>query len=187
MKVENTITLNEKELKAFEGHYWEPKDLFSRKIRVQGGSLQYDRRNGSVTELAPIAQNKFVMLETPSHVTVEFSKKDGKNRMIVVQDGDVVAELDAYTPVDPKEVDYKPYLGNYFSEELSTQYSIVEKEDKLVATHPRHSDLPLTLIKPDVFQAGRTTLEFTRNGSNAVDGLRAYTGRVKRLRFTKVH
>jgi len=185
-ETEKTISLNEQELKAFEGDYWEAKDLFSRKIQLKDGKLQYDRGNGNVTQLAPIGQNKFVMLDTPGNVTVEFSKKEGKDQMTVNQDGDVVAEMEEYTPIDASKVDFKPYLGSYFSEELTTTYSIVEKEGKLVATHPRHSDLPLTLLKPDVFRAGGTTLEFSRNNTNKIDGLKASTGRVKKLRFNKV-
>jgi len=184
-ETQKSITLSELELRLFEGDYWEAKDLFSRKIALKEGSLQYNRGNGNVTKLAPVANNKFIMLDTPNQVTVEFSKKDGKDQMTVIQDGDVVAEMEEYLPINIGKIDIKPYLGSYFSEELTTTYSIVDEKGKLVATHPRHSDLPLTLLRPDVFRAGGTTLEFTRNSSNMIDGIKASTGRVKRLKFKK--
>lgn len=181
----DTITLKEKELKAFESDYWEAKDLFSRKIYLKEGSLQYDRGNGNVTQLTPIAKNKFKMVDVPGSITVAFLKQHGEHQMVVTQDGDVVAKMEAYAPVDLNDVDIKPYLGSYFSEELSTRYTIIEKDGKPVATHPRHSDLPLSVLKTDIFSSGGTTLEFIRNDSNMIDGLNASTGRVKKLRFTK--
>ena len=184
-KAAHTITLKEEELKGFEGDYWEAKDLFSRKIYLKEGNLQYDRGNGNASQLTPIAKNKFKMVDVPGSITVAFLTQHGVRQMVVTQDGDVIAELEAYSPVDLNDVDIIPYLGNYFSEELSTQYTIVEQDGKLVATHPRHSDLPLGVLKTDIFSSGGTTLEFTRNDSNMIDGLNASTGRVKKLRFTK--
>jgi len=184
-KKEKIITLKNEDLKVYEGNFWDAKGLYARKIYVMDDVLQYDRGNGNVTQLAPTANNKFVMLDVPNEVTVEFIKKDGSAHMVVAQDGEVVAEMENYTPVDTESVDVKPYLGSYSSEELSTTYTVVEKEGKLVATHPRVSDLPLTLLKTDIFSVGGNTVVFTRNDKNIIDGLNVSTGRVKNLRFGK--
>ncbi len=184
-KKEKFIALNNEDLKAYEGNFWDAKGLYARKIYVKDEVLQYDRGNGNVTQLAPTAGNKFVMLDVPGKVTVEFIKKDGLAHMVVAQDGEVVAEMENYTPVDTNSIDVKPYLGSYSSEELSTTYTIVEKEGKLVATHPRVSDLPFTFLKTDVFSVGGNTVVFTRNDKNTIDGLNVSTGRVKNLRFGK--
>lgn len=184
-KKEKAIKLTENELKAFEGHYWDAKDLYSRKIHLKGGSLQYDRSNGNVTELAPIDKNTFKMLNIPTDVIVTFSSKDGKDRMIVSEGETILGTLDEYTAVDPSSIDVKNYLGSYTSEELSTTYTMVEEEGKLIATHPRSSDIPLTLVKSDVFSAGGNTIEFTRDATNTIQGLKTSGGRVKNLKFSK--
>lgn len=180
-----TITLSEKELKAFEGHYWDTQDLYSRKIHLKGGSLQYDRGNGNVTELAPIDKSSFKMLNIPTKVTVTFASEGGQDRMIVSEGETILGTLDEYTPVKASTVDLKPYVGSYTSEELSTTYTIIVQEGKLIATHPRRSDLSLSFVKTDVFNAGGNTLQFTKNNAGSISGLEVSTGRVKNLKFGK--
>jgi len=185
VKAQKTITLSENELKTFEGSYWDAKDLYSRKIHLKGGSLQYNRGNGNVTELAPIGKNKFVMLDIPNEVVVTFESKDGQDRMVVTEGETVLGTLDEYKPIKESAVDLEPYLGSYTSEELSSAYTIIEKEGKLIATHTRSSDIPLSFVKSDVFNAGGNTIVFTKNDSGSVAGLQVSTGRVKNLKFVK--
>ncbi|MGI9550885.1 MAG: serine hydrolase, partial [Aurantibacter sp.] len=184
-ETKKTISLSPKQLKALEGNFWNPKRFYSRKIHLKNDSLMYDRGNDFVTPLAPIAENKFIMVGAPTQVTVEFLKEDGQDRMVVVENGEVVAEMVGYTPVDSASVDLKPYLGTYSSEELSTHYTLVEKKGKLVATHSRHSDLPLNLLKPDIFNGGPYNIEFTRDENNSLEGMKVSTGRVQNLWFVK--
>lgn len=184
-KENETITLTEQELQAFEGYYWDAKDLYSRKIHLKDGSLQYDRGNGNVTELAPLNKNTFVMRDIPNVVKVAFSSEDGQDRMTVSEGQNILGTLKEYTPVNASKIDLAPYLGAYSSAELSTTYTLMEKDGKLVATHPRHSDMPLTLIKPDVYSAGGNTIVFMRNDSNVISGLEVSTGRVRHLKFKK--
>lgn len=180
-----TIDLSEKVLKAFEGYYWDAKDLYSRRIHLREGKLQYDRGNNYVTELGPLDSNTFKMLNVSTEVIVDFVLKNGKKRMIVSEGETVLGTLDEYTAVDPTSVDIKQYLGDYTSEELSTTYTMIEREGKLIATHPRISDIPLTFVKTDVFSAGRNTIEFTRDTTNTIQGLKSSGGRVKNLKFSK--
>ncbi len=180
-----TITLLKAELKGFEGSYWDAKDLYSRKIHLKGNVLQYDRGNGNITELAPVTANTFVMLNIPNEVIVAFVSENGQDRMIVSEGDTVLGRLDEYKPVDPSTIDIRPYLGSYSSDELSTSYKLIEKDGQLTATHPRVSDIPLSLIKTDVFNAGGNTLVFTKNSSGTVNGFKISTGRVKNLKFSK--
>lgn len=180
-----TIALTEAELKGFEGHYWDAQDLYSRHIHFEDGALRYDRGNGNVTELAPISDHEFVMLDIPTVVKVAFISEDGKDRMIVSEGDVVLGNLDAYTPIAESARDMKPYLGSYTSDELSTTYTLVEREGELIGTHPRIPDFPLRFLKKDVFDADGSTVEMIRDASNEVIGLQVSTGRVKRLAFTK--
>ena len=184
-KKQKTVTLSETELKAFEGHYWDAKDLYSRKIHLKDGSLQYDRGNGNVTQLSPISKSKFVMLNTPNEVMVTFSSENGQDRFVVSEGEAVLGTLDKYIPVDATSLDVKSYVGAFVSEELSTTYTMIEKEGVLVATHYRGSDIPLTCVNTDVFSAGGNTVVFTRDNDNKIAGLKVSTGRVKNLVFIK--
>lgn len=182
---EKTITLNENELKAFEGHYWNAKDLYTRIINLKDSSLAYDRGNGYVTKLEPIAKNKFIMLDTPNPMSVAFVSKDGVDGLVVVENDEVAAEMDRYDPDDASKADLEPYLGDYYSEELSTTYTFIEKDSQLVATHARSPDIGLSSVKTDIFKAGGNIVVFTRDSENAIDGLKVSTGRVKNLDFRK--
>ena len=179
------ISLSENELKAFEGHYWDAKDLYSRRIRLQDSILLYDRGNGNITDLAAIAKNTFKMQNISTNVLVKFTFKDGKKGMVVSEGETVLGTLEEYQAVDPATIDMKQYLGSYTSEELSTTYTIVEKEGKLIVTHFKISDLPANFIKKDFFTVGRNTVEFTRDTNNKVSGLQVSGGRVKNLKFRK--
>jgi len=147
--------------------------------------LQYDRGNGNVTELAPLSEHTFTMLNIPNAITVTFVTEDGQQRMRVTEEETVLGTLEKYTPAIASDIYLKSYLGAYTSDEISTTYTIIETEGKLVATHPRSSDIALTPLKADIFKAGGNTIEFTRDGNNTIQGLKVSTGRVRNLKFTK--
>lgn len=180
-----TISLTKEELENFEGHYWSATDLYARKIHVKQGKLHYDRGNGSSSELAAIDKNSFLMLNVPNEVSVNFSSKNGKKHIVVLEGDKTLGTLDEYTPIEESEIEKKSYLGSYTSQELSTTYTIIEKEGVLLATHPRSSDIALFSIKKDVFKAGGNTIVFTRNKASEINGLEVSTGRVKNLKFIK--
>lgn len=180
-----TISLSETELEAFEGHYWDARDLYGRRIHLTDGKLQYDRGNGNTTELAPISKNGFLMQQIPGQVKVTFVSEDGKDRMIVSEGTEILGELDRYLPVATSSIDLAAYVGRYTSSELRTSYTLVLQDGQLVATHPRNSDMSLRLVKMDVFDAEGNTVVFVRNTTDEVVGLEISTGRAKRLAFKK--
>ncbi len=114
-KIPRTIRLKEKDLKAFENYFWNVKAALSRRIYIKNDTLQYARGGGNETALAPIAKNKFVMLNVPGLVTVEFSAEAGKDRMIVYQQNQPDFICEAYDYTDPVSIDLKQYQGSFYS------------------------------------------------------------------------
>ena len=91
-------------------------------------------------------------------------------------------------PFDASKVKLSDYTGRYYSEELETYYDLEVKNDTLIAHHQRHDDFKLIPTKPDGFQATAWwmgNLEFTRDGGRKVNGMKANSGRVMNLGFTR--
>jgi CubicO group peptidase (beta-lactamase class C family) len=186
VKHPKTITLNSKELAAFENYFWNEPSTLSRRIYVTNDTLRYNRGGTNETQLVAIAKNKFMMLNVPGLVTVEFKTEAGKDKMIVRQENqpDFIAE--AYDYADPSTVDLKQYQGSFYSEELDTRYVFTVTDNILVAKHRRKSDISNQMIKADYFNnpAG-IQLRFVRDNSNEITGIYATTGRMRNLWFQK--
>ncbi|NND79828.1 MAG: beta-lactamase family protein [Maribacter sp.] len=186
VKEPKTINLSSKALTAFENYFWNEESALSRRIYVKKDTLRYNRGGTNETPLAAIAKKKFMMLNVPGLVTVEFKTEEGKDRMIVVQENqpDFIAE--AYEYVEPSKVDLKQYEGSFFSEELDTRYLFTVFNGVLMAKHRRNSDIPNKMIKADYFNnpAG-VQLQFVRDNTNGIIGINVTTGRVRDLWFQK--
>ena len=181
-----TIALNSKELLAFENYFWNESSALSRRIYVKNDTLRYNRGGTNETPLVAIAKNKFMMLNVPGLITVDFRTVAGKDKIIVHQENqsDFIAE--AYDYVDPSTVDLKQYQGSFYSEELDTRYVFTVVNGELVAKHRRNSDISYQMIKADYFnnQAG-IHLHFVRDDTDKISGINASTGRIRNLWFKK--
>jgi len=80
------------------------------------------------------------------------------------------------------------FTGTYKSDELSTDYTIKVKEDKLIMTHPRFTDITLTAIAEDKFSGANDfsfEISFIRK-SNTITGFSISNFGVKNLVFAKL-
>ena len=79
------------------------------------------------------------------------------------------------------------FVGDYYTEELDTTYTIAVSENGLVAKHIRHDDISLTYA--DGHFLGNTwffpEIHFTRDDTERVTGFRLTGGRIKNLHFEK--
>ncbi|MBT8308206.1 MAG: beta-lactamase family protein [Maribacter sp.] len=181
-----TIVLNSEELAAFENYFWHEKSALSRRIYVKNDTLRYNRGGTNETPLAAIGKNKFMMLNVPGLITVEFKTEAGKDKMVVYQENQPDFIAMAYDYIDPSTIDLKQYQGSFYSEELDTRYEFTPVKGKLVAKHRRNSDIVYQMIKADHFnnRAG-IHLHFVRDDTNKISGINVTTGRIRNLWFKK--
>jgi hypothetical protein len=94
---------------------------------------------------------------------------------------DLVSEADLGGEVLPE------YLGEYYSHEVQTSYSMTMEADQLKMYHPRHGDIPLKLEFRDVFSGDWPigTVEVSRSPDGQVQGLFISNGRVRNAWFEK--
>jgi CubicO group peptidase (beta-lactamase class C family) len=165
------ISLSTSQLQKFEGDYWEPIEGYKRKIYVKNDTLMYFRSKESESKLVPVGPNRFKMLGDSEDVTVVFNTNKNKEPQLqfYVNDRPPLQML-AYTPVK-----LKGYTGTFYSEELSTFYSFLLKDNKLIAEHPRLDAIEFLPIQKDVFRSDSRNyknLTFVRNRKNKIVGLR---------------
>ncbi|MEM7382330.1 MAG: serine hydrolase, partial [Bacteroidota bacterium] len=183
------IELSEVEMQSFAGSYWNESGSYSRKIHFANDTLRYFRGENNESPLMPINQNTFQMLNVGVDLKVEFKEDEGQKAMIVTIDGGdpIISEL--FEPQSYSSTDLAGFTGAFYSDELSTAYTLIIRNDSLIATHPRHSDFSLTPIKEDMFSADRWyfgNIRFERNLDNSISGIRVSNGRVRNLLFEKV-
>jgi hypothetical protein len=95
---------------------------------------------------------------------------------------------EAKTPFDPSVVKLGDFTGRYTSPELETSYEFVISNDTLIAHHFRHDDIRLTPAEKDVFNSNAWFMgrvEFIRDKTNRVSGLKVNNGRVRNLLFNR--
>jgi len=90
----------------------------------------------------------------------------------------------------PGAAELKAFVGDYYSMELETTYTIALANGRLTATHPRHGTSTLTPTLTDTFGADAWwfmgSIHFMRDGAGRVTGFEASSGRVRHVRFEKV-
>jgi len=84
--------------------------------------------------------------------------------------------------------DLSPYPGVYWSDELETQYTILLKGTKLIASHAHHGEIELVSVGKDRFAGGEwfmPSANFLRDSSDRVTGLTLGGGRLVGIHFVR--
>lgn len=93
------------------------------------------------------------------------------------------------TTTTPKyTTNLKDFTGEYYSDELATEYTVKIKNDKLIMTHSRLSDIELTRIADSKFtgiNSFKFELEFVRNGKD-IAGLKISNFGAKNVKFRRI-
>lgn len=176
-----------KHLRNKVGTYYDSDSGMLSQVRFKDGRLTL-RALGLNVELAPISHNKFITLDAPFEVTIDFlDEKNGKfQKMSIQRQQREPIMLDAIVPVTLDDAQRKAYTGNYYSEELDITYSIVV-EDKQLLFKMRRNTRTLRPTIADQFQirGEGMRIDFFRNEKKQITGFSIKAGRVKNIRFHK--
>ena len=183
------VQVPEQELNAVAGSYFNFASNNFRRIFVKNGKLFYSR-GGSESELAPLGDNRFLMLGVPDRIEIAFKRPraGGPLQMFTSANGKVFIVHDSVTPATYTPQQLADFAGKYHSDEIEATYTVTLSGDKLMLTRTGlDTDTPLTLQFAETFFApGTGTLRFTRN-KDRISGFSLSTGRVRALRFAKVN
>ncbi|HYD51327.1 MAG TPA: serine hydrolase domain-containing protein [Gemmatimonadaceae bacterium] len=147
-------------------------------VSVRGDSLFIGRTSGPT--LVPIGPRRFRVTGQPDEA--EF-----------LTDGTMLqhfpgrrapARWTRHEPVRRSDVVLTDYAGTYHSEELGATYTVTPNDSGLVLRTRWSNEMPITPVYRDTF-GGRYLVDFTR-ANGTVDGFLVSSGRVRKVRFTRV-
>lgn len=177
------IKLTESQLAAKAGIYRDPKTGGTRRLEMRDGQLWAVLFDDLVLPLNPTSAEKFEAQGYP--FKIEFVERDGKRELHEVGFGKPTIFEWVDVPQLTKE-QLQEFVGVYHSDELDTNYRVEQTDKGLVLKHYKHQPMPLIPSAKDAF-IGLGDLQFTRDSSGKVDGFTWFTGRIRKLRFERVH
>jgi CubicO group peptidase (beta-lactamase class C family) len=187
-KTTETISIDLKVLSTYIGEF-ELRPGFTITITESNGKLSAKATEQSVVSLIPLSITEFEVVGVDAKV--EFIPNGGENvKSFKLHQGGQIMEASRLKAFDKMAVKLGDFSGNFYSEELSTTYSLIIAQGKLIAKHSRLSDFDLNPIKEDVFsgEAGAFgQVEFIRDTNNIVTGFKVSNGRVRNLYFEKMN
>ena len=174
-------------LKAYVGEY-EIQPGFVLTITEEDGSLFGQATGQPKFGLKAVSTTEFSVEEVDAKITFH-RDVDLKINLLKLHQGGV-SDARRMMPLDKSSVNLGEYVGQFHSDELSTEYTFIIKNDTLFATHPRLSDIKMTPTKADIFNGdawffGQT--EFVRDQNGSVTGCKVSSGRVRNVWFKKVN
>jgi len=176
------------ELERIAGLYWSPDNRFTREIRVDDGKLMYVRSPENKTELAPLANGAYRMIDVPVLVEVRFEPTDTAptTRMVVTVAGDDSTTLERIDPWHPSANELRPFAGTYYNDELDTEYTVEVEDDGLLVQADAPNETALVPVIQGLFtttDGGSFRFEWTAEG--AVETFTIDAGRARGLKFVK--
>lgn len=170
------------------GVYWSGTSGMVMELSLQNGKLLAEAFGESV-QIAPVTETDFVTVAAPFDLRISF-EKPGRGKpwlMHVCEEGERPDTLKMIEVVLSGTDQLAEYVGEYASEELRVTYQLVLEDGNLFV---RHKNAPKDPLRPgfsDMFWVDPITLLFTRDDRARVSGFTVDTGRVRQVRFVRVH
>ncbi|WP_109098855.1 serine hydrolase [Aquimarina sp. AU58] len=182
------IRLSNKKLKQFEGIYWSDIEKIGRKVYVKNDTLRYSSSETSEWPLVAIGKNTFEMLlrqyENP------IVKFDGGTHQMIITFSNGSPGIFEFLQSNQQQNtnDLTALVGDYYSSELKTTYSILLKESDIYCEHIRHGKIKIKQLYNNIFSGGWPIgiIEIERDKEGKVNGLRMSNGRTRNVWFKKV-
>jgi CubicO group peptidase (beta-lactamase class C family) len=183
------VTLSAEQLEKKAGTYFNANRAALREVTCAEGRLQYQR-----FDLVPLSENRFFIEKEPE-IQVEFCPTaEGTPAGVKTISPSGEYGYDRVEAVSLTADDLAQYAGRYYSPELDIYWTIVARDDHLVAGRRKYVDSRLTPLFADAFSddwlpiMGYPTtylVVFERDERDTITGLRVSGTRVRNLKFIK--
>ncbi|EZH75161.1 hypothetical protein ATO12_10580 [Aquimarina atlantica] len=182
------IRQSNKKLKQFEGIYWSDIEKIGRKVYIKNDTLRYSSSETNEWPLVAIGKNTFEMvLHQYENPIVKFDS-DTHQMIITFSNGlpGVFEFLQSHQQQNTN--DLTALVGDYYSSELKTTYSILLKESDVYCEHIRHGKIKIKQLYYNIFSGSWPIgiIEIERDKEGKVNGLRMSNGRTRNVWFKKV-
>ena len=181
------IKIDHDVLVSYCGQYeWQPGIFVT--ISIENDNLFVSAPELPKTPMAAVTPTEFDVKAVLARVTFILDSGKVSKMKVKMNGGEVIAMKiqDSY----PTKINLSEYRGDFYSEELSTTYTMVLESGKLIARHFRTGDVMLTLTRPDQFSGNKWyfgRVVFTRDSNGKIVGCSVSGGRVRNLKFEKVN
>lgn len=183
--------ISERELTAAEGVYFNSDSGLKRRLYVKDGKLFFSRNASNESEISPISENRFLMLNVPNKIELAFESKqlDQYQQMVMTTNGgnrSVYERVKDFSPNTPAQL--SEFTGNYYSKELNTTFKIEPQNTELVLQRERGNNITMKPLVEDVFNHEYFGfIKFQRDSQRRILGF-TFTNRsrgVRRLKFLR--
>jgi CubicO group peptidase (beta-lactamase class C family) len=170
------------------GVYWSATSGMVMELSLQDGKWLVEAF-GESAQIAPVTETDFVTVTPPFDLRISF-EKPGRGKpwlMYVCEEGERPDTLEMIEVISPGTDQLAEYVGEYASDEFRVTYQLVLEDGNLFV---RHRSAPKDPLKPgfsDMFWVDPITLLFTRDDRSRVTGFTVDTGRIRKVRFVRVH
>lgn len=179
------INLSNAELKKFEGTYFNRETKNYTEIKIENDTLYY---KGDIlskaTKLHPVGKNNFKVVGTNYDISINFKENDYQEPILEFRIPDIMW----YWNIKVNKVNSSEYLGSYYSDELNTQYDLVEKDNELYLTHQKLDDIKISQINEAYFSSNNrnfSNMRFKRNESGKVIEFSVSNESIKNITFSR--
>ncbi|WP_378176889.1 serine hydrolase domain-containing protein [Aquimarina sp. SS2-1] len=182
------VSLSNKNLSKFEGIYWSSEEKYGRIIYLKNDTLRYKRPSGNEYLLAPVSKNSFQILNTNEDIFLSFDTKTTTPKITVSIPNQIPGVLEFHQSITKDNIiDPIEYIGDYYSPELRTTYSISLENSDLYCEHVRHGKIKMIRLFNDIFKGDWpiSTLEIKRDHNGKVHGIYISNGRTRNVWFKK--
>lgn len=181
--------LSNKKLKEFEGVYWSDSEKSGRKVYIKNDTLRYSSSDKNEWPLLPTDMHTFTMIHPSVKPIIKFDKITHQMTIKIKNNLPGIFSL-LQKNLDKNVKDLKMFVGNYYSQELKTIYSIsIDEKSNIYLEHARHGKIKLEQLYNNIFSGNWPirTVEIKRNEKGNVKGLRISNGRTRNVWFKKIN
>jgi CubicO group peptidase (beta-lactamase class C family) len=173
-------------LKKYEGKY-QLDDAMVLTFSATDGKLMVEPSGQPKIELQAKSDTEFVIEQYGVKIVFDNTNRDTVTQLTFTQGGQKMVAPRA-KPFDIGSIDLSKYTGTYFSPELQTSYTLVVKNDTLVANHIRHNPAKMRPVGKEAFTSDvwyMSKFDFIRDEEERITGFKVSSGRVKNVVFNK--
>jgi CubicO group peptidase (beta-lactamase class C family) len=182
------IKLANRKLKQFEGVYWSDTEKIGRKVYLKNDTLQYSSSETNEWPLIPIGKNSFEMLRQYENPIVKFDNET--HQMMITFSNELPGIFEFLQSNQPQNTSgLLEFVGNYYSPELKTTYSISLEGSNIYCEQARHGKIKIKQLYNNIFSGNWPIgiIEVERGKEDQIKGLRMSNGRTRNVWFKKIN
>jgi len=180
------VSVADERLSQYAGLYWKKDEERAMRILHRDGKLFLQESEEERQELAPVADNRFLLVVFPVAFTFDQAAAGAAWRLSI--QGPEQEKPDVFervTQAQPTPDELSACAGSYVSEEIEPIYRIIVENGGLVLKRLKSKPEKLQPTLVDYFEGSNGDLHFQRDRSGKISGFVLNSGRIKNFRFRK--